>query len=410
MRLVPTLIDNVRLATVVDGPSDIGVIEDGALVVRGDRIEWVGARSEVPDDFLAESRRVDGGGRWVTPGLVDCHTHLVFGGNRADEFRMRLEGATYEEVARAGGGILSTVRATREMTDETIFLHAEGRVAALMAGGVTTVEIKSGYGLDVETELRMLRVARRLGDTLPVTVRTSLLGAHALPPEYTGRRSEYVDLVCEKMIPEAAGEGLADAVDAFCEGIAFTVDECRRVFEAGLAHGLRLRLHADQLSDSGGAALAAEMGAASADHLEYTSTQGARAMGEAGTVAVLLPGAFYFLRETQAPPIQAFREHGVPMAVATDLNPGSSPVMSPTLTMNMACVQFRLTPTEALAGMTRIAARVLGLEDDLGSLEAGKRADVAFWNVDSLDELAYWVGSTPCAGVMKDGRLLGDLC
>jgi len=407
--MTPTLVPNVNLATFSDKSEGLGVIEDAALVVRGERIEWIGPRSQAPSDVIAQGRHVDAGGRWATPGLVDCHTHLAFGGHRAEEFRMRLQGATYEEIARAGGGILSTVRATREASEDVLYDDAKRRLEFLMAGGVTTVEIKSGYGLDLQTELRMLAVARRLGEALPVTVRTTLLGAHALPPEYDGRRDAYVDLVCREMIPSAAEHGLADAVDAFCEGIAFTVDECRRVFEAGQALGLDLRLHADQLSDTGGAALAAEMGAKSADHLEYASAAGARAMGEAGTAAVLLPGAFYFLRETQMPPIEAFRDAGVAIAVATDMNPGSSPVLSPTLALNMACVQFRLTPAEALAGMTRIAARVLGLGEDIGSLDVGKRADVAFWDVGAVEELVYWVGSTPCAAVMKNGKMLSDL-
>jgi imidazolonepropionase len=387
------------------GAADLGIIEDGALVVSDERLEWVGPVSHLPPGASDGATEVDAGGRWATPGLVDCHTHLVFGGNRADEFRMRLAGATYEEIARAGGGILSTVSATRAATDEALYSAAKARLQMLIAGGVTTVEVKSGYGLGVEAELRMLGVARQLADALPVTVRTTLLGAHALPAEYLDRRSDYIRLVCEEMIPRAAREGLADAVDAFCESIAFTSDECRTVLEAGRAHGLALRLHADQLSDAGGAALAAELRAASADHVEYTSAEGARAMAEAGTVAVLLPGAFFFLREDKTPPIAEFREHAVAMAVATDLNPGSSPLVSPTLALNLACVQFRLTPAEALAGMTIVAARVLGLEKEIGSLEPGKAADISFWNVDSLDELVYWIGAAPCAGVMKSGRL-----
>jgi imidazolonepropionase len=382
-----------------------GAVRDGLLAVRGDRIHWLGPEAEAPDDVVADPREVlDLGGGWVTPGLIDAHTHLVFAGDRAAEFEQRLGGATYEEIARAGGGILSSVRATRAASEEDLIRSAETRLVELMAHGVTTVEVKSGYGLDVETELRMLRVARALDQRHAVDVSTTLLGAHALPPEFSGDRQGYVDLVCTEMIPAAAKHGLADAVDAFCEGIAFTPEECARVLDTGAEHGLGVRLHADQLSDLGGAALAAHHRARSADHLEYTSEASVEAMASAGTTAVLLPGAYFFLGESQTPPIASFREHGVPMAVATDLNPGSSPVRSPLLAMSMASVLFGLTPEEAVAGMTRCAAPVLGLTDR-GVLEAGARADLACWLVDQPAELAYWMGGNPCTAVVQAGSI-----
>lgn len=401
--MADVLVTGVHVATLEGAATDLGLVHDAAVAVEGGRIVWVGPAASLPAGLADGADVVDGGGRWVTPGLVDCHTHAVFSGNRAAEFRARLEGASYEEIARAGGGILSTVQATRSASEEELLSAAAPRLKAMADRGVTTVEVKSGYGLDVETELRMLRVARGLGERTGLRVSTTLLGAHALPPEFAGQPDAYVSLVCDEMIPAAAADGLADAVDAFCEGIAFTPEECRRVLEAGRRHGLHARLHADQLSDLGGAALAAELGARSADHLEYTSREGARRMGRAGTVAVLLPGAYYFLRETQTPPVEAFREYGVAMAVATDLNPGSSPLLDPLLAMNLACVQFGFTPAEALAGMTTVAACVLGLEDELGRIAPGYRADLAFWDVGALDELAYWMGRNPCAGVMRGG-------
>jgi imidazolonepropionase len=386
------------------GSEPYGAIANGAVAVTGDRIIWVGPEAELPSDLEGQAGRIlDAEGGWVTPGLIDCHTHLVFGGDRANEFEMRLQGTTYEEIARGGGGILSTVEATRGASDEVLYETASARLATLIAHGLTTVEIKSGYGLDVETELRMLRVAKRLGDEHPVTVSKTLLAAHALPPDFAADRTAYIDLVCSETIPAAAAEGIADAIDAFCEGIAFTPEECERVFTVGADHGLPARLHADQLSDLGGAALAARMGARSADHLEYASEAGARAMAEAGTVAVLLPGAFYFLGEEQAPPVAAFREHGVPMAVATDLNPGSSPIASPLIAMNMACVLFGLTPEEALTGMTRTAAAVLGFADERGVLASGAHADLAVWNVGHPAELSYWIGGNPCLAVVQNG-------
>ena len=383
-----------------------GEIANGGVAISGDRIEWVGAMSELPSKLREGAASIlDAKDRWVTPGLIDCHTHLVFAGNRAREFEMRLQGASYEQIARGGGGIASTVRATRAATDEELFSVASKRLSTLESFGVTTVEVKSGYGLDVETELRMLRVARRLDVEHPVAVRTTFLGAHALAPEYTDDRSGYIDLICGTMIPRVMDEGLADGIDAFCEGIAFTPQECERVFAVGTQHGLPIRVHADQLSDSGGAALAARVGALSADHLEYASEAGIQAMAKSGTSAVLLPGAFYFLGEDQVPPVDALRLHGVSMAIATDLNPGSSPINSPLTAMNMACVLFGLSPEEALCGMTRNAAKVLGMSGDRGVLSAGSCADVVLWDIDHPSELSYWIGANPCDAVVQAGAL-----
>jgi imidazolonepropionase len=392
---------NARLATMAPGGDPYGTIEDGAIAVADGRIGWVGARADLPE-HAAEAVH-DAGGRWITPGLIDCHTHLVFGGDRAHEFQMRLEGATYEQIARAGGGIRSTVAATRAADEDTLFDAAAARVRRLAAEGVTTVEVKSGYGLETESENKMLRVGRRLGEALPVDVVTTHLGAHTVPPEFDGRADAFIDLVCEEMLPAAAGDGLADAVDGFCEGIAFSPAQTARVFEAARRHGLPVKLHADQLSDLGGAALAARHGALSADHLEYTGEDGVVAMAVSGTVAVLLPGAFYFLRETRLPPVEALRARGVPIAIATDLNPGSSPMLSLLAMLNMACTLFRLTPAEALAGVTRNAARALGLGDDRGMLAVGRRADFALWDIGRPAELAYWLGGNPCAGVVRHG-------
>jgi imidazolonepropionase len=394
---------NARLATMVAGPG-YGEIEDGAIAVRGGRIAWVGARADLPAALrTAAAREHDAGGRWITPGLVDCHTHLVYAGNRAGEFEQRLNGATYEEIARAGGGIRSTVAATRAASAAALLEASKPRLRALAAEGVTTVEIKSGYGLEAGAEAKMLRVARALGNALPVTVRTTFLGAHALPPEFDGRTDAYIDEVCERMLPEIARAGLADAVDAFCERIGFTPAQTERVFEAAKELGLPVKLHAEQLSDQGGARLAARYGALSADHLEYVGEDGVAAMAQAGTVAVLLPGAFYFLRETQVPPIELLRRQGVAMAVATDCNPGSSPMTSLLLALNMACTLFRLTPQEALAGATREAARALGLAREAGTLEAGKVADFVLWDVDRPAELAYGIGVNPLHAVVKGG-------
>ena len=399
------LIRNGAIATMTAGGEPYGTIPDGVVVIRGDVIVWVGRAEDAPSDLIADPIEVlDLDGGWVTPGLIDAHTHLVFGGDRAGEFERRLSGATYEEIARSGGGILSTVSATRAADDETLLALASRRLGGLMAHGLTTVEIKSGYGLDLETELRMLRVARALEAEHDVSISTTLLGLHALPPEYAHDRVGYVDLVCNEMIPEVARLGLADAADAFCEGIGFTPAECTRMFRTATDHGLALRLHADQLSDSKGAELAADHGARSADHLEYTSNAGAEAMARSGTAAVLLPGAFYFLSETRRPPIDTFRAAEVPMVVASDLNPGSSPLGSPLLAMNFACVLFRLTPEEALAGMTRCAAPVLGYADR-GVIEVGTRADLACWDIGHPAELSYWIGSNPCIAVVHGGRV-----
>ena len=400
------VIRNVHVATMTDTGEPYGAVRDGLVAVTDGRITWVGPEAHAPRRVMSRALRVlDGLGGWITPGLIDCHTHLVFAGTRSGEFEMRLRGMTYEEIARGGGGIRSTVEATRAASEAELCDQADARLQVFAEHGVTTVEIKSGYGLDVETELRMLRVARTLGERLSMRVSPTLLAAHALPPEYDDHRDAYLDLVCREMIPRAADAGLADAVDAFCEGIAFTAAECARVFDAARAHGLPVRLHADQLSSSGGAELAARHGARSADHLEYASDAGCRAMAGAGTTAVLLPGAFYFLGESQRPPVDALRRYGVPVAVATDLNPGSSPVTSPLLAMNLACVLFGLTPEEALAGMTRHAAPVLGLEGEAGVVAPGMGADLALWDVDHPAELSYWIGANPCRAVVRGGEV-----
>ena len=398
------LLVDAQLATMRDDGVRYGAVRDGAVGVKGGVITWVGRASDVPRDVMARQTRTCGG-RWLTPGLVDCHTHLVYAGNRAGEFERRLRGATYADISREGGGINATVRATRAASTDELAAQSRPRLAALAAEGVTTVEIKSGYGLDTATELKQLAVARALGEQLDVGVRTTLLAAHALPPEFAGRADAYIDYVCGEMIPAAARAGAADAVDAFCETIGFTPAQTQRVFTAAGAHRLPVKLHADQLSDTGGAALAAAAGALSADHLEYTNAAGVAAMARAATVAVLLPGAFYALRETQLPPISAFREQRVAMAVATDCNPGTSPATSLLLMLNMACTLFRLTPEEALAGATVHAAKALGLTDR-GTLAAGQRADIAAWDIAEPAELAYRIGGNPCAGVIRAGRVV----
>jgi imidazolonepropionase len=397
------LLTHVDLATMRER-AGYGWVEDGALGVRDGTIAWIGPMREVPRDATA-AHTLDGRGRLATPGLVDCHTHLVYAGNRAREFERRLEGASYAEIAAAGGGILSTVNATRAAGDEALSAQSRPRLATMAAQGVTTVEIKSGYGLDTATELRQLRVARRLGADVDVDVRTTLLAAHALPPEFAGRADDYIDYVCRDTIPAAAREGSADAVDAFCETIGFTHAQVRRVFEKARAHGLRVKLHADQLSDGDGVALAAHFDALSADHLEYANARGIAAMARAGTVAVVLPGAFYALRETRMPPIDVLRKHAVPIALATDCNPGTSPTTSLPLMMNMACTLFGLAPSEALMGTTRNAARALGLSDR-GTLDVGQRADVALWDVDAPAELSYHIGGIACAAVIRAGRVV----
>ena len=402
-----TLWLDARLATMVPGNVPYGAIDDGALGIEDGRLAWVGRRGDLPGRPETLAREVRGcGRRWITPGRVDCHTHIVHGGDRAHEFELRLQGASYEEIARAGGGIRSTVTATRAATEDALYDSASRRVADLQAEGVTTIEIKSGYGLDRETEARMLRVGRRLGATLPLTVATTFLGAHALPQEFEGRADAYIDFLCQDSLPSMAAEGLVDAVDAFCDRIGFTPAQTRKMFEAARGLGFPVKLHAEQLSDQGGAALAADFGALSADHLEYLSEAGARAMAAAGTVAVLLPGAFYFIRETRLPPVDLLRREGVRIALATDCNPGTSPMTSLLLVLNMAATLFRLTPEEALAGVTREGAAALGLGATHGTLEAGKTADFVVWSISRPAELAYRIGGNPAALAVKAGHPL----
>ena len=394
---------NARLATLKESLPGLGIVENGAIAVVDGRIAYAGPEADLPAEFSA-AESVDCEGRWITPGLVDCHTHLVHAGDRAHEFELRLAGASYEEIARAGGGIVSSVKALREASEADLVRQTLPRLDALIAEGVTTVELKSGYGLDTENEVKSLRAARRVADERDITVRTTFLGAHALPPEMKGDKTAYVDKVVNEMLPAVAAEGLADAVDGFCEGIAFSTDEMKRVFDAAKAHGLPVKLHADQLSNLHGAALAAEYGALSADHLEYTDDAGAAAMAKAGTVAVILPGAFYFIRETKKPPIDLFRKHGVKMAVATDSNPGTSPLTSLLLTMNMAATLFGMTVEECIAGTTREAARALGLVDEVGTLEAGKWADFVLWDIGRPAELVYRMGFNPMFARIRSGH------
>jgi imidazolonepropionase len=391
------ILTNLQLATMTGG---YGLIPDAAIRIEGETIGWVGPRSAAP-----AGDAIDCGARLITPGLIDCHTHLVYGGNRANEFEMRLNGASYAEIAKAGGGIAATVRATRAATEEELHQTGLKRLDGLLAEGVTTIEIKSGYGLDVETEMKMLRVARGLSASRPVDVMTSFLGAHAFPPEFRGNRDGYVKLVCEQALPAVAGVKLADAVDGFCEGIAFSVAEMEQVFKSAKALGLPVKLHAEQLSNLGGARLAARYSALSVDHIEYLDEEGVAAIAASGTVAVLLPGAFYYLREKQPPPLAALRTHEVPIAIATDLNPGSSPVHSLLSTMNMACVLFGLTPEEALLGTTAHAARALGLKDR-GRVAPGLKADLVLWDVERPAELAYPLGFNPLAAVIRNGELV----
>ncbi|ACL56047.1 imidazolonepropionase [Methylobacterium nodulans] len=392
---------NARLATLAESRPGLGLVEDGVIAARDGRILHAGPTAEAPS--FAARETIDCEGRWITPGLIDCHTHLVFGGDRAQEFEARLAGASYEEIARAGGGIVSTVRATRAASEDDLVAGALRRLDALIAEGVTTVEVKSGYGLSLAAERASLRAARRLGAERDVTVTTTFLGAHALPPEESDR-DRFIDRICAEMLPAIAQEGLADAVDAFCEGIAFSPVETARVFEAARDAGLPVKLHADQLSNLGGAALAARFGALSADHLEYTDEAGAAAMAQAGTVAVLLPGAFYFIRETKVPPVDLFRRHGTRIALATDCNPGTSPLTSLLLVLNMGATLFRLTVEECLAGVTREAARALGRLHDLGTLEAGKWCDLAIWDIERPAELVYRMGFNPLHARIRRGR------
>ncbi|WP_419656416.1 imidazolonepropionase [Desulfosarcina variabilis] len=392
-----------HLATMT-GEKPYGTIEDGAMAVADGRIVWIGPRRDLPPVAESSARRVYAlNGAWVTPGLIDCHTHLIYAGNRALEFEMRLGGATYEEIAQAGGGIVSTVNEVRKATEESLFDQSVRRLAAMQAQGVTTVEIKSGYGLDTQNELKMLRVARRLGAETAVRVCPTFLGAHALPPEYRDRSDDYVALVVEDMLTAVVAENLAEAVDVFCERIAFSRDQTRRIFEAATGAGLRVKIHAEQLSDTNGAALAAGYQALSADHLEYLSADGIHAMAAAQMVAVLLPGAFYFLKETRLPPVAGLRKAGVPMALATDCNPGTSPTTSPLLMMNLACILFGLTPAEALAGFTVHAARALGRDQHIGCLATGKMADFAVWDIQRPAELAYYIGGSPLTMTVKAG-------
>ena len=398
------LLVNARLVTLA-GDAGYGVIEDGALGWHDGMIVFAGHRTDLPAPpaSLADER-VDAQGEWVTPGLIDCHTHVVFGGDRAGEFEQRLQGASYEDIARSGGGIVSTVRATRAASEDDLFAQSLPRARALRDDGVTTLEIKSGYGLDFDNERKMLRVARRIGDALGIRVRTTYLGAHALPPEFAGRADDYIDAVC-RWLPALHAEGLVDAVDAFCERIGFTAAQTQRVFEAARALGIPVKLHADQLSDGGGAALVAGFAGLSADHVEYTSEAGVAALKQAGSVAVLLPGAFHVLRETKLPPLDAFRAHGVPMAVATDCNPGTSPLQSLRLAMSLACTHFRLTPEEALRGATVHAARALGLKER-GRLVVGQRADFVRWRIGQPAQLAYWLGGDLVSAGHAGGRVI----
>ena len=394
-----TLWQHCHVATMAQGKYSI--IEDAAMVTAGSLIEWVGPRSQAPTADYAQVHDLQGA--WVTPGLIDCHTHTVFGGNRSGEFEQRLEGVSYADIAAKGGGIASTVRATRAATEDELFASAEKRLRSLLRDGVTTVEIKSGYGLDLANERKMLRVARRLGEALPVSVRATCLAAHALPPEYKDRADDYIEHICNEMLPALAAEGLVDAVDAFCEYLAFSPEQVERVFKVAQQLGLPVKLHAEQLSSLHGSSLAARYHALSADHLEFMTEDDAIAMAAAGTVAVLLPGAFYFLRETQLPPMEALRKHGVKIAIASDLNPGTSPALSVRLMLNMACTLFRMTPEEALAGATQHAATALGMGDTHGSLEAGKVADFVAWQIDRPADLAYWLGGELEKRVVRHG-------
>lgn len=385
------LLTDANIATLAADTPKYGEIEDGAIAISDGSIAWIGPQSELPSTTATTVRSLSG--RWLTPALIDCHTHLVFAGSRADEFEQRLEGVSYEQIAKSGGGILSTVRATRAASADALFDAAMPRIQALLAEGVATVEIKSGYGLDVESELKMLEVARRLGESTDMTIRSTLLAAHTVPPEYSGNAEAYIDLICEELLPMVAERGLADAVDAYCESIAFSAPQIAKVFRKASELRLPVKLHADQLSDGGGAELAAYFDALSADHLEYTSKAGVEAMAKSGAVAVLLPGAYLSLAETQPPPIAALRDSAVPIAVASDCNPGTSPICSLRTAMLLGSRMFRLTPLECLAGVTREAARALGLSSDRGTLETGKRADIAIWDIEHPRDLTYWTGT-----------------
>ncbi|TRX53412.1 imidazolonepropionase [Thalassomonas sp. M1454] len=397
------LFTNVNIATMSDASNSYGAITQGALAVTDGKIVWLGAQADLPEVDQELTTIIDGQGKWITPGLIDCHTHIVYGSHRANEFELRLQGASYEEIANNGGGIVSTVKATREASIDELYVSAHQRLSALHNEGVTSLEIKSGYGLDLETELKMLKVAKRLEENVPVTVRKTFLGAHAVPVEYKDNADGYIKLVCEQMIPEVAKQNLADAVDVFCEGIGFSIEQTEAVFKAAQQHDLPVKVHAEQLSDLGGTELAAKYQALSSDHVEFLSQQGVKAMSAANMTAVLLPGAFYFLRETKLPPIESLRANNVPMAIASDANPGSSPINSIQLMLNMACTLFRLTPSEALAGVTCHAAKALGIDHKVGRLEVGLDADIALWDIEQPAQLCYQFGVNPLAALYKQG-------
>ena len=399
-----TVWHNINIATMSESGNGYGEIIDGALAIADGKIAWLGKSAELPSFEEQIVEVIDGQGQWLTPGFIDCHTHLVYGGNRAAEFELRLQGASYEEIAKAGGGIVSTVTATRAASEQNLIDSALPRLKALHQQGVTTVEIKSGYGLDTDNELKMLSVATKLAELLPVTIRRTFLGAHAVPTEYKERADDYIDLVCQQMIPAVAKANLADAVDVFCEGIGFSYEQTERVFNAAKEKGLPVKVHAEQLSDLGGTELAAKYSALSSDHVEFLSEQGVKAMAQSDMAAVLLPGAFYFLRETKLPPISLLRQHKVPMAIATDCNPGSSPLASIQLMLNMACTLFKLTPAEALAGVTCNGAQALGLAKSKGQLAIGYDADFALWDISQPAELCYQFGVNPLTALIKSGK------
>jgi imidazolonepropionase len=399
-----TLYINVNLATMTDGGNSYGEITQGALAISQGKIAWLGKEADLPSYDNSAVEVIDGKGKWLSPGLIDCHTHLVYGGNRANEFEMRLQGKSYQEIANAGGGIVSTVTATRSATEEELLATALPRLTALHQQGVTTVEIKSGYGLDTLNEIKMLKVAGLLADELPVTIKRTFLGAHALPTEYKDDADGYLDIVCDEILPHVVSEKLADAVDVFCEDIGFSLEQTKRVFDAAQSHGLPIKVHAEQLSNLGASELAANYDALSSDHIEFLDEAGIKAMKKSGMTAVLLPGAFYFLRETQLPPIELLRKHQVPMAVATDANPGTSPIHNIHLMLNMACTLFKLTPSEALAGITCYGAKALGLSESKGQLAVGFDADIALWNISQPAELCYQFGVNPLKYLIKDGK------
>lgn len=399
-----TLYINVNLATMTDGGKSYGEITQGALAISEGKIAWLGKEADLPHFDNEQTEVIDGKGQWLSPGLIDCHTHLVYGGNRANEFEMRLQGKSYQEIANAGGGIVSTVTATRKASEEELLEKALPRLQALHSQGVTTLEVKSGYGLDTSSEIKMLKVATQLEQALPVTIKKTFLGAHALPTEYKDDAEGYLDIVCDEMLPKVVEQNLADAVDVFCEGIGFSLEQTKRVFDAAQKHGLPIKVHAEQLSNLGASELAAKYDALSSDHIEFLDEAGIKAMKSSGMTAVLLPGAFYFLRETQLPPIDLLRKYEVPMAVATDANPGTSPIHNIHLMLNMACTLFKLTPSEALAGITCFGAKALGLSDNKGQLAVGFDADIALWNISQPAELCYQFGVNPLSALVQNGN------